>query len=323
MTCSRERLCASSRASSSSSTAAASDAALPSLVVRVRQRDPPDPSRPCSAAERTGFARNATVTMKLLSKRWTRARSTTQCGSSSERGWVVVDVLPRSTLRVARVVGGRRGGTPGIVRRAPAPRADRRAARSCVAARTSWRCTRGCGTCCRTGPMLDAAGALLGEPAVLYKEKINYKLPGGAGYSAAPGRARVPDDRRPRVGDGGDRRRRRRQRRPRGGLRLLRRGAADGRAGLHRAGRSTHRSTGSRSTCPRAPRCGSTAARRTAAEPNLSSRPRRALYPTYNAAREGDRRAEYYAAKAAAFAASEPGDRALVSLIGDFEGRPA
>ena len=31
--------------------------------------------------------------------------------------------------------------------------------------------------------MLDAASALLGEPAVLYKEKVNYKLPGGAGYA--------------------------------------------------------------------------------------------------------------------------------------------
>jgi ectoine hydroxylase-related dioxygenase (phytanoyl-CoA dioxygenase family) len=57
--------------------------------------------------------------------------------------------------------------------------------------------------------------------------------------------------------------------------------------------------------------------------PNRSAHPRRALYPTYNAAREGDRRAEYYAAKRAAFANAEPGDRARVSLIGDFEGRPA
>jgi hypothetical protein len=56
--------------------------------------------------------------------------------------------------------------------------------------------------------------------------------------------------------------------------------------------------------------------------PNLSDRPRRALYPTYNALSEGDRRAEYYAAKRAAFAQSETGDRARVSLIGDFEGRP-
>jgi hypothetical protein len=57
--------------------------------------------------------------------------------------------------------------------------------------------------------------------------------------------------------------------------------------------------------------------------PNHSRRPRRALYPTYNAAREGDRRAEYYAAKRAAFADAPPVDRARVSLIGDFEGRPA
>jgi len=34
------------------------------------------------------------------------------------------------------------------------------------------------------GPMLDIAGKLLGEPAVLYKEKINYKLAGGAGWDA-------------------------------------------------------------------------------------------------------------------------------------------
>ena len=57
---------------------------------------------------------------------------------------------------------------------------------------------------------------------------------------------------------------------------------------------------------------------------NRSDRPRRALYPTYNAAREGDRRAEYYAREAGRTSPrADPGDRALVSLIGDFEGRPA
>src|ERR1700675_3190840 len=30
------------------------------------------------------------------------------------------------------------------------------------------------------GPLVEIAGALLGEPAVLYKEKVNYKLAGGA-----------------------------------------------------------------------------------------------------------------------------------------------
>jgi hypothetical protein len=55
--------------------------------------------------------------------------------------------------------------------------------------------------------------------------------------------------------------------------------------------------------------------------PNTSSQPRRALYPTYNAAREGDLRAAYYEAKLEAFASAPDGDRARVSLIGDFEGR--
>jgi ectoine hydroxylase-related dioxygenase (phytanoyl-CoA dioxygenase family) len=169
--------------------------------------------------------------------------------------------------------------------------------------------------------MVEVAGALLREPAVLYKEKINHKLPGGAGYSAhqdAPAYpmisshvsalvaidAATPDN---------------------GGLELVSgcfdrvlpmddRGCIDpaveaslvwepvevpAGATLWFHSRTPHRSG-----------------------PNRSARPRRALYPTYNAAREGDRRAEYYAAKAAAFAATAPGDRALVSLIGDFEGRP-
>ena len=51
--------------------------------------------------------------------------------------------------------------------------------------------------------------------------------------------------------------------------------------------------------------------------PNLGSTPRRALYPTYNARREGDLRAAYYEQKSA-----ELGGRlGAVSLIGDFQGR--
>ena len=56
--------------------------------------------------------------------------------------------------------------------------------------------------------------------------------------------------------------------------------------------------------------------------PNPSPRPRRALYPTYNALSEGDRRADYYRRKAAELAAAADGDRVPVSLIGDFQGRP-
>lgn len=32
------------------------------------------------------------------------------------------------------------------------------------------------------GPLLDAVGALFGEPAVMFKEKINLKMPGGDGF---------------------------------------------------------------------------------------------------------------------------------------------
>ena len=61
--------------------------------------------------------------------------------------------------------------------------------------------------CSPTGALLDVASALLGEPAVLYKEKVNYKLPGGAGYAPhqdAPAYPFVDD---PRVVHGRGRRR--------------------------------------------------------------------------------------------------------------------
>jgi hypothetical protein len=57
--------------------------------------------------------------------------------------------------------------------------------------------------------------------------------------------------------------------------------------------------------------------------PNHSTVPRRALYPTYNAAAEGDLRADYYRQKQVELLAAEhSGDRVPVSLIGDFQGRP-
>jgi ectoine hydroxylase-related dioxygenase (phytanoyl-CoA dioxygenase family) len=172
-----------------------------------------------------------------------------------------------------------------------------------------------------TGVFVEIAGALLGEPAVLYKEKVNYKLPGGAGYSPHQDAPAYPmidvhvsalvavDD-----ADGAN-----------GGLEVVsrcfdtvfpldERGCIEPsvveqldwqlvpmRAGLtlwfH--SRTPHRSG-----------------------PNRSGEPRRALYPTYNAAREGDLRSAYYDTKRAVFASAAPGDRARVSLIGDFEGRP-
>ncbi|MFM8856885.1 MAG: phytanoyl-CoA dioxygenase family protein [Actinomycetota bacterium] len=55
---------------------------------------------------------------------------------------------------------------------------------------------------------------------------------------------------------------------------------------------------------------------------NHSTRDRRALYPTYNAVSEGDLREAYYAEKLERLAQAERGDRVVLSLIGDFEGRP-
>ncbi|MGZ4676886.1 MAG: phytanoyl-CoA dioxygenase family protein [Acidimicrobiia bacterium] len=171
------------------------------------------------------------------------------------------------------------------------------------------------------GPMRDVAGALLGEPAVLYKEKINYKAAGGAGYAPhqdAPAYRFVEQHVSCMVAvDDADE--------ENGCLEVVS-GAhaellpvdADGciRADVVAAlawepvpvpagstlwfhSRTPHRSG-----------------------PNRSDRDRRALYPTYNAAREGDLRAAYYRQKHAELAAVAGGPTVPVSLINDFQGRP-
>ncbi len=172
------------------------------------------------------------------------------------------------------------------------------------------------------GVLLDTASALLGEQAVLYKEKINYKLPGGAGYAPhqdAPAypyvanhvscmvaiddataengglevvsglhHALLPMDERGCIRDDV--------------VATLSWQAVDVAAGqtLWFHSRTPHRSG-----------------------PIRSQSSRRALYPTYNALAEGDLREAYYQEKVAEFARSEgEHDRVQVSLIGDFEGRP-
>jgi 2-aminoethylphosphonate dioxygenase len=173
-----------------------------------------------------------------------------------------------------------------------------------------------------SGALVDVAGALLGEPAVLYKDKLNYKLPGGAGYAPhqdAPAYRFVDvhvscmvaiDDAGEANGclevvSGAHNRLW-----PTDDAGCIRADVVDSMAWVSvpvQAGdalwfhsRTPHRSG-----------------------PNLSMRPRRALYPTYNALSEGDLREDYYRQKAAELAAASPGgDRVTVSLIGDFQGRP-
>jgi hypothetical protein len=173
-----------------------------------------------------------------------------------------------------------------------------------------------------SGALAETASALLGERAVLYKEKINYKLPGGAGYAPhqdAPAYPFVASHVSSMVAIDDAR---------------VDNGCLEVASGMHRellatddvgcihpdvvaqlewaavevqAGQTLwfHSRTPHRSG------------------PNLSPLARRALYPTYNAASEGDLREDYYRRKLEEFAQREAaGTHTGVSLIGDFQGRP-
>jgi len=167
-----------------------------------------------------------------------------------------------------------------------------------------------------TGPMLDTASALLGEPAVLYKEKINYKLPGGAGYAPhqdAPAYRFVETHVSCMVAVDDA---------------VLGNGCLEVVSGCHHDVLPTDESGCIRADvvarldwAPVEVRAGETLwfHSRTPhrSGPNLGVTPRRALYPTYNALAEGDLRAAYYEQKRA-----ELDGRDAVSLIGDFQGRP-
>ena len=171
------------------------------------------------------------------------------------------------------------------------------------------------------GVMLASAEMLLGEPAVLYKEKINYKLVGGAGYAPhqdAPaypfidqhvscmvaidvanelnGCLEVVSGRQHSVLPMNDV----------GCIADAVVAEMEWQSAPLRAGQTLwfHSRTPHRSG------------------PNHSQQNRRAIYPTYNALAEGDLRAAYYAEKRALMARQRVGDNVQVSLIGDFQGRP-
>jgi hypothetical protein len=172
------------------------------------------------------------------------------------------------------------------------------------------------------GAMVETASALLGEPAVLYKEKINYKAAGGAGYAPhqdAPAYRFVESHVSCMVAiDDADA--------ENGCLEVVSEAFAevlpmDDRGCIRDdvVGALTWESVpvGAGTTLwfhSRTPhRSG----------PNASTRDRRALYPTYNAAAEGDLRDAYYRQKSAEFAnAGDVDGRVQVSLIQDFQGRP-
>jgi ectoine hydroxylase-related dioxygenase (phytanoyl-CoA dioxygenase family) len=172
------------------------------------------------------------------------------------------------------------------------------------------------------GLIPDLAGALLGEDAVLYKEKVNYKQPGGAGFAPhqdAPAyrfvdfhvSCMLPLEPATEasgclwVADG----------RPREVL------AMDGLRGLagavvdaldwHPVELQPGDLLWFDSYVPHH------------SGTNVTDQARRALYLTYNAASAGDVRSTYYEDKGQLFAGLDGGsDRARLSVTDDFLGRP-
>jgi hypothetical protein len=173
-----------------------------------------------------------------------------------------------------------------------------------------------------SGSLVDAAGALLGEPAVLYKDKLNHKLPGGAGYAPhqdAPAYrfVDVHVSCMVAIDDATE---------ANGCLEVVS-GAHDRLWPTDEVGCIRADVVASMAWEPVPARAGdalwfhSRTPHRSG--PNTSTQSRRALYPTYNARSEGDLREDYYRQKAAELAAvPAAGDRVAVSLIGDFQGRP-
>ncbi len=238
------------------------------------------------------------------------------------RGWVVIDVLDDATVVALPgwidEIAARPDGTGGVLQHREGTTSGPQLCRSEQFVEVH----DGLRHLLCEGALVEVASALLGEPAVLYKEKVNHKPPGGAGYRAhqdAPAYPMIDTHVSAMVAiddaDGSN-----------GGLELVS-GCFDVVLPADERG-CIRPDVAARLTWePVALRAGQTLwfHSRTPhrSGPNHSARPRRALYPTYNAAREGDRRAQYYAAKRAAFASAPSTDRARVSLIDDFEGRPA
>ncbi|HAH46456.1 phytanoyl-CoA dioxygenase family protein [Gimesia sp.] len=175
------------------------------------------------------------------------------------------------------------------------------------------------------GKIPECAGELMGEPAILYKEKINYKYPGGGGYAAhqdAPAYefirnhitcsvavdAATPENGclffAPELHQ-------------RGLLHLDKNGCID----------AEYAETLDWEPIPMQPGdalfFSSYAPHKS--PPNATEQSRRTLYLTYNAVTEGDLREEYYADKRRSFAQADPtsDEKLKISKIGHFDGKPA
>ena len=175
------------------------------------------------------------------------------------------------------------------------------------------------------GPELGGVlAALLGEPATLFKEKINYKHPGGGGFAPHQDATAyrfvdhhisvmVPLDMASEAS----------------GCLWFAPGHRRGQLPTDERGRIAEHAVDRLSWAPVEATPGdmvffdSYAPHRS--DTNRTDHPRRALYLTYNAASRGDFRAPYYADKEAEFAregASFDDQRVRISISDDFLGRP-
>lgn len=172
-----------------------------------------------------------------------------------------------------------------------------------------------------SGPLAAMAARLLGEPAVVYKEKINYKLPGGAGFAPhQDATAYRFIDRHvtclvavdPMTRDNGC------LEFARGHFAALLPDDGDGCLSADVAAALDWQPV----PLPRGGVIFFSSLVPHRSGPNRTCEPRRALYVTMNARSAGDRRADYYATLERSLARAS-GPSARISTIGHFQGRAA
>jgi hypothetical protein len=178
----------------------------------------------------------------------------------------------------------------------------------------------GLGSLITAGVLPEIAGELLGEAAVLYKEKVNYKQPGGAGFAAhQDATAYAFIERHVTCMVAVDE-----MTRENGCLEFS---PFAGRALLPENGEGCVDTVVAAKLEWRPVEVGAggvvffTSYVPHRSGPNRTARPRRALYLTYNAAAEGDRRAAYYAERDRVIGAAGAGETARISTIGHFQGK--
>jgi ectoine hydroxylase-related dioxygenase (phytanoyl-CoA dioxygenase family) len=177
----------------------------------------------------------------------------------------------------------------------------------------------------REGIVIEVLASLFGEPAVLFKEKINYKHPGGGGFAPHQDATAyrfvdhhiscmVPFDPATEAS----------------GCLFVAPGYEAGRLPTDERGRISQPIAESLDwrPVPLAPGDLLFFDSHTPhySDSNTTTHSRRAAYLTYNAASLGDHRASYYDDKRQEFAAADAtfdGDRVRLSITDDFLGRPA